>query len=91
MKLEIDIEYLPPIELGEYENVSVWLPDGREVVVWHDHITVTGKDRGRKPDGKTIWRAMSSRSRLWPYGKVRQPGGGEDLSEDEAPGAAGSA
>lgn len=90
MKFEISTDYLDPIEVSPYEHVSVLLPDGRMVTVFADQIYVrTRQDVERGRDGKAIWRAMSSRSRLWPYGKVRQPGGGGD--EDPQPDPAGSA
>jgi hypothetical protein len=85
VKLEIDTDYLDPITLDPYEHVSVTLPDGREVTVWAGQIKVrTREDVARGRDGKTIWRAMSSRSRLWPYGKVRQPGGKDGSDEEGA-------
>ena len=69
MKLEITTDYLDPIELGEYEHVSVRLPDGRQVTVFSDMIYVaTGDDvRGHK-DGLKIWKASTAT-----YGKICGP------------------
>lgn len=69
MKFEVSTDYLPPIELGEYESVSVMLPDGRQVAVFSDAIYVTAPGRS----GRKIWEAMAAGSRQYPYGKVRQP------------------
>ena len=89
MKFEVSTEYLPPIEISPYESVDVVLPDGRMVAVFADRIYVrTQQDIQRHRDGKAIWRGMSSRSRQWPYGKVRQPavsGAGDGSDEDEPP------
>ena len=80
MKFEVSTEYLPPIELGRYEHVRVALPDGRQVTVFSDAIYVAAPGRSERK----IWEAMAPGSRRYPYGKVRQPAGGENLSDEEA-------
>lgn len=70
MKFEVETDYLAPIELGEYENVTVLLPDGRTIHVFADAIYVaTEKDVINRRDGRRIWEKGSpGRS---PYGLVR--------------------
>ena len=73
MKLSVETDYLDPIELGEFEHVTVRLPDGRSVTVFADRIYVaTEQDVAGKRDGKRIWDAMSAQRT--PYGKTRPVG-----------------
>lgn len=68
MRFEVNTDYLAPIQLGPYEHVTIWLPDGREVGVYSDAIYVrTPEDRGSHKDGKKIWRALKA-----PYGKTAE-------------------
>lgn len=69
MKFEVSTDYLPPIDLGEYEHVRVNLPDGRVVAVFSDAIYVAAPGHSERK----IWEAMTPGSRRYPYGKVRQP------------------
>ena len=70
MRFEVTTGYLPAIELGEYEHVTVELPDKRTVTVFADCIYIaTEKDQLNHQDGRRIWDAgVPSRS---PYGLVR--------------------
>ena len=78
MKFEVSTDYLPPIDLGAYEHVNVNLPDGRQVTVYSDAIYIAAPGHRER----RIWEAMSPRSRQYPYGKVRQPSGGQEEKED---------
>jgi len=70
MKFEVSVDYIDPIELGEYEHVTVELPDGRFVTVYADMIYVaTKEDRGSRRDGRKIWEKGSPEQS--PYGLVR--------------------
>ncbi len=70
MKFEVETSYLDPIELGEYEHVTVQLPDGRFVTVFADMIYVaTEEDRAKHRDGRKIWEKGSPERS--PYGLVR--------------------
>ena len=70
MKFEVSVDYIDPIELGEYEHVTVQLPDGRFITVFSDKIYVaTEEDRIAHKDGRLIWdKGSPERS---PYGLVR--------------------
>lgn len=70
MKFEVKTDYLGPVELGEYEHVTVKLPDGRSVSVYADMIYIaTEADVAGHRDGQKIWdKGSPERS---PYGLVR--------------------
>jgi hypothetical protein len=70
MKFEVSVDYIDPIELGEYEHVTVRLPDGRSVTVFADMIYIaTEKDVIGHKDGQKIWEKGSPERS--PYGLVR--------------------
>lgn len=83
MKLEITTGYLPPVELGAYEHVTVILPSGRRVTVYPDKIYVS--DNRNHDREKAIWEAMAPGSRKYPYGKVRPAGCGDEDGPGVAP------
>ena len=69
MKFEVRTDYIEPIELGEFEHVSVRLPGGRMVTVFTDRIYVaTEQDERSHKDGQKIWEAASPQCS--PYGKT---------------------
>ncbi len=70
---EINIDYIDPIGINQYEHVSVVLPDGRVVCVYHDAIRIqTAADYIRKKDGFKIWDAKTGprESKQYPYGQT---------------------
>ena len=70
MKFEVSVDYIDPIELGEYEHVTVLLPDGRSVTVYSDKIYVsTEQDVINRRNGQLIWEKGSPERS--PYGLVR--------------------
>lgn len=70
MKFEVRVDYIDPIELGEYEHVTVQLPDGRFITVYSDKIYVaTEDDRLKHKNGRLIWEKGSPERS--PYGLVR--------------------
>lgn len=56
MKLIMNVEYLPAIELGRYEHVTVVLTSGVSITVFDDVAYVaTKQEREDHKDGKRIW------------------------------------
>lgn len=56
MKFEVDLQWLAPIEVGNYERVNVVLPNGKQVTVYSDHVAVQTPDQVlSRQDGAVVW------------------------------------
>lgn len=58
MKIVIDHDefYLDPIEIGDFEHVTVLLPNGMGVRVFSDKVYVFSKEDAKNhKDGRRVW------------------------------------
>jgi hypothetical protein len=85
MKFEVSTGYLDPIDLGRNEWVSVRLPGGRVVTVYHDSIHVqTEQEVLDRKSGQKVWTGTPNLV-AWPHGRTYEQHSADDAPEEELP------